>query len=374
MRTDAEYRRHIRTMTENDDAKALCRRELPADAFKTMGALIADVGALHKEGSEEAAERSMWIANAELLYAQYIDSHAKDFVPFKVEGELTNTETSWPHIGIYAGGNDYDPYGLRQGEVSERTIAERNETIRAVYKKLGSPGAFYEDGTYPWLEDVAGVSAVILANGCGCSMHECSGAADCRFYKKASSIIKLFCRALGRTDLCDKYSETLAVHNGGVSEAPAAAPKRRETTIKALPDETVAKIKAHANGLHERFMAETRNIPTTFFDAYDQRRYDEEDDCYYDDRKHVRRQINTLASLAVDYLLIAFMYGDMQPTRNELAKIRYYSPGLPANVAAVDLSDGKCVLKIPATNKMGREMPAIDLTGTQLHEFLKAWH
>jgi hypothetical protein len=39
MRTDAEYRRHIRTMTENDDAKALCRRELPPDAFKTMNGL-----------------------------------------------------------------------------------------------------------------------------------------------------------------------------------------------------------------------------------------------------------------------------------------------------------------------------------------------
>ena len=101
--------------------------------------------------------------------------------------------------------------------------------------------------------------------------------------------------------------------------------------------------------------------------------YDSDDECYHSDRKHVRRQINTLASLAVDYLLIAFMYGDMQPTRNELAKIRYYSPGLPANVAAVDLSDGKCVLKIPATNKMGREMPPLDLTGTQLHEFLQTW-
>ena len=79
-----------------------------------------------------------------------------------------------------------------------------------------------------------------------------------------------FCRALGRTDLFDKYSQTLAVHNGGVSEAPAAAPKRRETTIKALPDETVAKIKAHANELYETFMTETSNIPTTFFDAYDE--------------------------------------------------------------------------------------------------------
>ena len=35
-------------------------------------------------------------------------------------------------------------YGLRQDEVSARTIAERNETIRAVYARLGSPGAFYE--------------------------------------------------------------------------------------------------------------------------------------------------------------------------------------------------------------------------------------
>ena len=178
---------------------------------------------------------------------------------------------------------------------------------------------------------------------------------------------------MGRTDLFDKYSQTLAVHNGAVSEAPAAAPKRRETTIKALPDETVAKIKAHANHLYETFMAKTRNIPTTFFDAYEEKRYDEEDECYYDDRKVIRGQINTLASLAIDYLLIAFMYGDMQPTRNELAKIRYYSPGLPGNVAAVHLSDGKCILKIPATKKMGREMPPIDLTGTQLHEFLQTW-
>ena len=57
-----------------------------------------------------------------------------------------------------------------------------------------------------------------MANGCGCSMHECSGASECRFYKKATSIIKLFCRALGRTDLFDKYSKTLAVHNGGVPD------------------------------------------------------------------------------------------------------------------------------------------------------------
>ena len=35
MHTDADYRRHIRAMTEMDDAKALCRRELQPDAFKT---------------------------------------------------------------------------------------------------------------------------------------------------------------------------------------------------------------------------------------------------------------------------------------------------------------------------------------------------
>lgn len=49
-------------------------------------------------------------------------------------------------------------------------------------------------------------------------------------------------------------------------------------------------------GADETFMAETRNIPTTFFDAYDEDVYDAEDDSYYNDRKHVRRQINTLAA------------------------------------------------------------------------------
>jgi hypothetical protein len=39
----------------------------------------------------------------------------------------------------------------------------------------------------------------------------------------------------------------------------------------------------------------------------------------------VRGQIKRLCELVVDYLLLAFMYEDMQPTRNELANIRFYS-------------------------------------------------
>jgi hypothetical protein len=38
----------------------------------------------------------------------------------------------------------------------------------------------------------------------------------------------------------------------------------------------------------------------------------------------VRGQIKRLCELVVDYLLLAFST-DMQPTRNELANIRFYS-------------------------------------------------
>ena len=47
MRTDAEFRKQMRSMVVQDDARELCRRELPESAFRTLGALIADMGALH---------------------------------------------------------------------------------------------------------------------------------------------------------------------------------------------------------------------------------------------------------------------------------------------------------------------------------------
>jgi hypothetical protein len=177
----------------------------------------------------------------------------------------------------------------------------------------------------------------------------------------------MLCRALGRTDLVDKYHVALATHDGGVSKQAGATttPTPRETTIKALPDETVATIQRLCKDKHAQFMSVTNKVPVTFFDTYDTQTPPE--------RKQTRSQIKELCEHAIDYLLLAFMYEDMQPTRNELANIRFYSPGLPVDgVAHVSLADGACVLRIPKTKKMGREL-TIQLTDTPIHAFLSAW-
>jgi hypothetical protein len=92
------------------------------------------------------------------------------------------------------------------------------------------------------------------------SRAQCSGASQCRFFKKAASHIPMLCHALGRTDLVDKYHVALATHDGGEPGA-TTTPTPRETTIKALPDETVAAIQRLCKDKHAQFMSVTNKVP-----------------------------------------------------------------------------------------------------------------
>ena len=92
-----------------------------------------------------AAERAFWVTNAEILYmyCHQLKSHNKDFVPHMVDDEWMNTDTSWPAVGTYCDGKKFDPFGLKQENLSENTVNARNNSIRSLYKQTRTTAPFY---------------------------------------------------------------------------------------------------------------------------------------------------------------------------------------------------------------------------------------
>ena len=193
--TDREYKDRIRKMSVDADADLFLKLKLGPQKLLKLKSHLDDAIALLPVAT---GSRRLARTIADAIHETSIEEHAKDFVPYKLpgqgQGEWTNDTTPWPPIGIYRDGPAFDPFGLRQGEVSARTITERNDTLRHIFRALSTEAPFYiaEPPYYPWIENVDAAANIIKQDPC--DEREC----ECRNFKKMSSIVRMFCHALGR--------------------------------------------------------------------------------------------------------------------------------------------------------------------------------
>ena len=406
MLTDNQHSDATREQQTSTDAKKFCCTCLDKAAYRQMKRDTARLASLLPD--DDAAENRLWVLNANMLYENKISQSRKDFVPYKLadSGEWQNSETKWPHLGIFCHGKKFDPFGLMQGNLSEHTIADRNGSIRAIFKKLETEAPFYVDEApfYPWLENTEAVSAVIKADPCN------EEACDCRNFTHWTSIIKMFCRALDRTDLFDKYSDELKIHcgpkltdsNKRKADAIADTVEPAETTvwcgnhvrfeessdastetspkplrgrqIKALSPEIQEQIKNFGTEQFELFNTHNGEDDLAEFQKMcDPSKYHE---ASAQERKDFHRTVENVIQPAFKYLIVAMNYEDVRPLRNELPKFRYWSTGLnTAEHAQFKVTEDECRLVVPKQNKTYEQLKDLpSLAGTRLHKFLLAYY
>ena len=302
-----------------------------------MRELVGKMYGIHMD--DVFAESNIWRMDAEMVYSQRIKTSAKDFVPYKTidqnQGEWSNSESKWPAIAIYRDGRNFDPFGLRQSQLSQDTVRERNVAIRHIYGCLKTETPFYvpEAPFYPWLENIDAVSNIVQQDPC--DQQFC----DYKNFNKLGSIVKMFCRALGRQDLCDKYSTEFVLHGGNLvngSVVEIQKPKRKlkkhvVPKIQALSQEVHDQIVVFANkrlqDCYDAILASPIDLFDEFFDSYMDKTEVE--------RRHFRKIIRSIMEPATDYMIMAFMYTEMRPLRNDLVNIRFYETGLNTSKYAV---------------------------------------
>ena len=98
----------------------------------------------------------------------------------------------------------------------------------------------------------------------------------CRNFNKLGSIVKMFCRALGRQDLCDKYSTEFVFHGGNLIDGSVVAiqkPKRKlkepvVPKIQALHQDVQDQIVVFANKRLQDCYAAMLASPIELFDEF----------------------------------------------------------------------------------------------------------
>ena len=372
--TDNDYKRLLKNNLIGTDAKAYLSEQLSTDEYKYMRELVGKMSGIHTD--DVFAETNLWRLNAEVVYSQRIKNSAKDFVPYKTidqvkQGEWLNNESEWPPIAIYRDGKNFDPFGLRQSQLSQDTIRERNTSIRYVYGCLKTETSFYvpEYPFYPWLEDVSAIANIVQQDPCD---EKCCA---CRNFNKLGSIVKMFCRALGRQDLCDKYSTEFVFHGGNLIDGSVVAiqkPKRKlkepvVPKIQALHQDVQDQIVVFANKRLQDCYAAMLASPIELFDEFFDNYVNKTDA----QRRNFRKIIRSIMEPATDYLILAFMYTEMRPLRNDLVNIRFHEAGLDTSkYGAIKVTDTTCTFTLPSTNKKYEKFASPDLSGTPLHKFL----
>ena len=247
-----------------------------------------------------------------------------------------------------------------------------------------------------WLENVESVSSVIMAHPC--NEEDC----DCRNFTHWTSIIKLFCRALDRTDLFDKYSDELKMHCGPkVTGSNKRMAEEIDDTVEQ-PAETTVWCGSHVRfeetppkppqgrqmkALSPELQEQIKNFGTEQFELFNSHNDDLaefEKMCnasnYHDataqERKDLHRAVENAIQPAFKYLIVAMNYEDVRPLRNELPKFRYWSAGLnTAEHAHFKVTEDECRLVVPKQNTTYEQLKDLpSLAGTRLHKFLLAYY
>lgn len=372
--------------TEIEDAKQFLQQEF-GDDYKSLRAYTNSIADGFFDDAD-AAHDQLLIKCAQMKLGEKIAAHPKDFVPYTTpDGDKVNEATAWPPIPIFKRGPKFDPFGLRQNSLAKKTIEERNQTICCIYKLLQTNEPFYtaEAPYYPWL--ITHFDAVVNickqadtgCEPCGLPLGEC----ECRDFPKRTSFIKLLCRALGREDLWAKYNTALQSHaDVTFVERPARARKQKPQTV--LPLDVQQKIKEFAEQQRVLALQAMAEIPVALlehgfanYETLDTPEHEEMmDDEFPNDmaysQKDLRYRIKRIFEPATNYIILSD-HGytkEKRPTRGDLPAIRFWSPTLDSQTAYMKVTEDVCVLKIPNTTKMGRELVNDTLTGTNYHQFL----
>ena len=377
MITDRDYKTQSKNAQIVVDAKEYLSLHLGTQEYNSLRNLVCQMCSVHADTN--AAEGHMWKVHAELLYNTRMADFPSDFIPYKMDGqgqgEWTNTASPWPPIGIYREGKCFDPFGIRQCDLANTTIRERNDSIRHIYASLNTAVPFYisEAPYYSWLENVDAVSNIVQQQPC--DEKNCK----CRNFHKLGSIVKIFCRALNRQDLCDKYSIAFTIHGGNVVDGSVVEipkhPKRKKQSvapkIKALSQEIQDEIRVFSDRSLQASYGAMLSTPIGIFDEY----FDDYMSKTADQRRFFRRVIRTIMESATEYLIIAFMYNaEMRPLRNDLVNLRYWSEGLDTErYASIKVTDTECVIDIPKTTKKYDSFRSENMAGGQLHKFLQVF-
>jgi len=371
MLTDTQFGDASRSLQKIDDGKRLLRQSLPVAEYRALAHSIHAIAMSHED--YDAMAGKLWLVNATEVYDGHISSHPKDFVRFKAagqgQGEWTNGTQKWPSVAVECHTKKYDPYGIKQCDLTPGTLEDRNTTIRQVYDQLSPDLPFYTASApyYPWVEKIESVAAVCTERG-----------KESRDFQRKSSVMSIFLCALGRPDLRARLAVALA-------RPVARCPVRAEESSSRIAALTTT-VQAEIVQFGRRRLGEFRELMASHgeglgeFVRHGLHRYD---GMSKESRVDFHDAVEALDRAGKDYLIIAMSYHDMRPLRNELPKIRYSSASIGSDgfvrsldgstYSSVFVTEDVCRLEIPSQNKTLERLAPVDLSGTDLHRFLIDW-